>query len=227
MPGRQMTTPLLLRGDKVEPLIRVSFDDKFKDEAWLQDLLFKFPRLLPIHELEPVFDEPIPLAKEVATGAGFIDLMYFNTSGFITIVETKLWRNPGSRREVISQLIDYAKEVSGWSYEELIAAVFPTPHAAETDPLVALAREHDLGVNEATFVDSVARNLRLGRVLLLVVGDGIQEGVEHLVEFFQQTPRLQYTLGLVEMALYRLEERANDQLLVQPRIIASVVIHAV
>jgi len=46
-----------------------------------------------------------------------------NSSGYLTLVETKLWRNPESRRTVIGQIIDYAKELSRLSYEGLLDAI--------------------------------------------------------------------------------------------------------
>ncbi len=43
--------------------------------------------------------------------------------GYLTIVETKLWRNPEARREVVGQIVDYAKELSTWDVEELVASL--------------------------------------------------------------------------------------------------------
>ena len=55
------------------------------------------------------------------------------------------------------------------------------------------------------------RNLRLGRFVLLIVGDGIHEGVEKMADFLNQTPQLQFTLGLVEMGLYALDDKAQPE----------------
>ena len=40
-----------------------------------------------------------------------------------------------------------------------------------------LVREQAPGVDEAEFVDNVARHLRRGEFLLLIIGDGIREDV--------------------------------------------------
>ena len=45
--------------------------------------------------------------------------MYVNPLGLLILAEHKLWRNPQARREVIGQILDYAKEFASWSYEEL------------------------------------------------------------------------------------------------------------
>lgn len=72
-------------------------------------------------------------------------------------------------------------------------------------------------LDEARFVDSVARYLQRGEFLLLVVGDGIREGAGALVEFLEGHGTLHFTFGLVEVAIYRTPAEA---LLVRPRIVA-------
>ena len=220
MPQRQQTNPILLRDGKTSRLQRVPFSDPGFNEDWLQQLLFDNPSLLPIGDLEIAFSSAIPVARELSTSAGPIDLVLINEDGLLTVVETKLWRNPEARRKVIAQIVDYAKEMARWSYEELVAAVkVARPDVQQDDPLLALVSEHSDAFDESTFIDSVSRNLQRGRFLLLIVGDGIQEGVEHLTEFLQQTPQLGFTLGLAEIAIYR--TGADDcELFIQPSILA-------
>lgn len=69
-------------------------------------------------------------------------------------------------------------------------------------------------------MDAVSRNLRRGRFLLLIVGDGIQEGVETMADFLQQHAGMHFTLALVEMAIFR---GRPDGFLVEPRVIAKTV----
>ena len=90
-----------------------------------------------------------------------------------------------------------------------------------SDPLVDLASDGDDDMDEREFVDRMNRNLRLGRFVLLIVGDGIHEGVEQMADFLNQTPQLQFTLGLVEMGFYSLNDKAQPaDFFVQPRIVA-------
>ena len=72
-------------------------------------------------------------------------------------------------------------------------------------------------LSEAQFVDAVSRNLRLGRMLLLIVGDGIREGTETLAEYLQLHAGFHFTLALVEMPVYRLPV---DGFVIHPRILA-------
>ena len=114
--------------------------------------------------------------------------------------------------------------LSTWTYDELRQAVLScrsNDAGASSDPLVDLASDGDDDVDEQEFVDRMNRNLRLGRFVLLIVGDGIHEGVEKMAAFLNQTPQLQFTLGLVEMGLYALDDKAQPaDFFVQPRIVA-------
>lgn len=226
MPQSQFAAPLLIRDGRTTPLQRVAFGDREYNEDWLQRLLFEHPRLLPIAEIEPWFDDSLPVVRELPTRAGPLDLLYVNARGNLTLVETKLWRNPQARREVVGQVIDYAKEIARWSYADLVEAIRsadPRRFPADADPLVHLAREASPDFDERDFVDGVQRGLRRGQFLLLIVGDGIREEVVQITDYLQSTPSLGYTLGLVEIALFRASGKADDaeaDLYVQPRTLA-------
>lgn len=98
---------------------RVPFTEKMFEEGWLQGLIEDHPELLPIAEIEPAFAPAVSVGREVATASGYIDNLLLSPQGYLTIVETKLWRNPEARREVVGQIIDYAKDVSRWAFAEL------------------------------------------------------------------------------------------------------------
>jgi hypothetical protein len=57
-------------------------------------------------------------------------------------------------------------------------------------------------VDEVAFNDALTANLRRGRFLLLIVGDGIREGVEAIAEYLQAHAGLHFSLGLVELPIY-------------------------
>jgi len=158
-------------------LERASPDDFGKSEAWIQELLFKYPGLIPIDEIEPAFRGLIPIARELRTSHGLLDLFFLNAKGHITLIETKLWSNPEARRQVVAQIIDYATEISRWSYMELVSAIRNANDSKDSDPLTSAARAAaGEEFNEADFTDTVSRNLFGGKFLLLIVGDGIHQG---------------------------------------------------
>jgi len=224
MEERRYCDPLVVTDDgATHKLTRVAFDERTVQEGWLQDLLERHPELLPVEDIEPAFAPLIPIGREVGTPAGSIDNLFINPEGYITLVETKLWRNPEARRLVVAQILDYAKEVSLWDYEQLdghIRAAARQRRRQDAGPYeMAKASGAAADLDEAQFVDRVTRNLRRGRLLLIIAGDGIRESVEAMAEYLQQTPGLQFTLALVELLTYELSP-GSAALLVVPQVVA-------
>jgi hypothetical protein len=217
---RQYCTPMVVQAGKAVGLQRVKFTERTIKEGWLQKLLLAHPELIPVEEIEPAFAPLVPVAMEIPTKAGEMDLLFVNPQGYPTLVETKLWRNPEARRQVVTQILDYAKEFAGWSYGDLSAAVARAlKEKGGADPMWrAVARRPD--ADRQAFGENLARNLSRGTFLLLIIGDGIREGVEQLAAYLQQTPGLNFTLALVEMALFRMDSGKGASLLVQPRVVA-------
>ena len=89
------------------------------DESTLRDLLFRFPESLPIAVIDASYSGAVPICRELATPAGYVDALFVNSHGRMTLAEFKLWRNPQARREVIGQILDYAQALARWSYEDL------------------------------------------------------------------------------------------------------------
>ena len=194
------------------------------DENWLQRLLFETPEILPIGEIDPAFAPAVPLCRELPTEAGSIDLAYVSEQGLLSIVECKLWRNPEARRVAVSQILDYAKEISRWSYEELDNAVRrAAKRPGNTNTLFDLVQEQNDTIDEQTFVDDVTRNLESGRFLLLVVGDGIREGVERIADYLKQSAGIRFTFGLVELAIFDMPDESAGGVIVEPRVLARTV----
>lgn len=185
-------------------------------EATLQNLLFRFPETLPIAAIDPAYIGVVPVCKELRTPSGYVDALFVNPHGRLVLVEFKLWRNPEARREVIGQILDYAKDLASWDYADLQREVSLNTRSTG-NVLFDLVRNENEVLNENDFVDNVSRHLKRGEFLLLIVGDGIQEGVENIVDFVQRHSGLHFNLALVEAALYR---DASDQLFVHPRVLA-------
>jgi hypothetical protein len=135
-------------------------------------------------------------------------------------VECKLWRNPEGRREVVGQILDYAKELSRWSSSDLQREVSRRLNR-DGNPLLDMVRAVDPLIDEIQFNDTLTANLRRGRFLLLIVGDGIREGVEAIAEYLQVHAGLHFSLGLVELPVYIMP---NGDRLVAPRVLARATI---
>jgi Domain of unknown function (DUF4268) len=186
-------------------------------EQWLQRVLFECPESLPANDVDPHIGPLIPICMEIETGAGPADILYVTPTGQLVLVETKLWRNPEARRAVVGQILDYAKQLTSWTFDILeekasLAAGTPSGH------LLACLKQRFPEADEAVFVDGVGRSLSTGDFLLLIVGDGIRIGAESLVSFLERFGHMRFGLGLIEVAAFRL---SNGDFLLQPRVLAK------
>lgn len=189
------------------------------DERFVQELVHHCPTVLPIAEVEPAFSPVTPVCMELPLASGYLDNLLVTPRGDLVAVECKLWRNVEARREVIAQIIDYAKDLQSLTYEGLETAI----RQARSEPgfnlyahVSAETDEPDAALDEPRFVDAVSRNLRRGRCLLVILGDGITENVEGLTEFLQQHAGLHFALVLVQLSFHDLP--GTDQFVVVPSI---------
>lgn len=226
--ARQDGTPVWISGTGgAERLPRVELDGSGGyDEAWLQELLFHNPDILPIDRIEPGFNPPISVCRELplqfgAGRSGALDNVFVTSEGGLVLVEAKLWRNPQARREVVAQAMDYAAAIFRLDYARFEAAVLQAQLAAKDTPksLVELVRRVDPSVDEITFCDGLTRNLRLGRAIVAVVGDGVREDVMSLAELLQSHAGHRFTFALVELGIYE----APGGRLVSPSVLAQTV----
>lgn len=198
----------------------VSLEERKYDEAWLQELIERHPEILPVAEIDETYAPAYCIGREVPTAVGPADHVLASPTGRLTIVETKLWKNPQARREAVIQLIDYAKEVRKWTYDDLDRLVRTyTKHTGGKGKGLFEAVSAEAELDEADFVDAVSRNLRRGAFLLLVVGDGIRESVEDMAEVLSQTPQMLFTLALVELKVYEAHAHPDLPRLVMPRVV--------
>jgi hypothetical protein len=215
---RQHTTPTLIRNQTAESLKKIELYENPYNEDWLQNIVFEQPNILPISEIEPVFADAVAICRELRTGSGFCDVVLVNSSGFVTIVECKLWKNPDARRKVVAQVMDYAKDIACWNYGTFEKNCIIARGDSSTS-LLDIVRKLYPDTDEKTFVDNVQRNLRDARILLALVGDGIRESAEDLTVFLQRHGHLHFSLALIELPLYELPD--NSGVLITPRVLTK------
>jgi hypothetical protein len=122
---------------------------------------------------------------------------------------------------VFAQIVDYAKDLQVLSYPDLEKAIKTARNESGYSLFGAVmeAADEDARVDESTFLDAVSRNLRRGRFLLAIVGDGVTANLEDMTEFLQQHAGLHFGLALVQLAVHQLP--SGSQLVIVP----SVPIH--
>ncbi len=214
---RSQGIPFVISNTETYRLERVPLTEKLFQENWLQKLIFDNPQILPVDNLEIGFSPLIPLGREISTDVGFIDNLFISSDGYLTIVETKLWRNPEAKREVVGQIIDYAKELTSWSFDKLDNEI-KNKHPNKKGIIESINEFENID-NEynSVLIDNIHRNLKRGRFLLLIVGDGIRESVEDMVDYLSKSAQLLFTLGLVELQIYKRQD--NDEMIVVPNLI--------
>lgn len=186
-------------------LERLELTDKLTLESFLQETLHARPEIIPVDSIDSSYGPLISLGREIDN----IDNLFISPDGRLTLVETKLWRNPQAVREVVAQILDYATRLSQWSYEQLQerARKAASPAAGSDWTLHGFVQKHDipehLALSEADFIDEVQTSLSNGRFLLLIVGDGIRENLESMMESLHTHPQKQFTFGLLELQLFQ------------------------
>jgi hypothetical protein len=196
------------------------------DEAWLQRLLFHNPNLLPTEQIEPGFGILVAACQELplafgANRSGALDNVFVTPDGGLFFVEAKLWRNPEARRAVIAQAIEYAAAIFRMNYLEFEAAVMQARQKLpnQVSSLFELVKTANEETGEADFIDAVTRNLRRGRAIIAVVGDGIREDLELLAELLQSHAGDRFTFALIEMGLFQSADKTLQ--VVAPSVLAK------
>lgn len=199
-----------------------------RNESWLQSLIFDHPEILPVADFDESYAPVIPVGREISTSSGYIDNLFVSPSGAITIVETKLWTNPERHRTVVAQIIDYAKELTRWNYDDLNSSILIAARRedrGEPESLDQMVNPYldEAGLTIEDFQERVISTLSNGEFLLLIIGDVISPNLALLTESISGAPGLDFRLGLVELQLYRLEEPSTWPLLVVPEIVGRTV----
>lgn len=221
--------PVIVSDDGIKQLQRTPLSSKTFKELWLQELLEKSPETLPTGYVDNIFAPLIFVAREVEVESGYIDNLYISAKGYIVIVETKLWRNPESKRQVVGQILDYAKDVSTWNYEKL-DSVYKEYNKGKTLFSQMIEKGFYEAEDESYFIDVVEKNIQTSRFLLMVVGDGIREDVEKMAEFLNSSVSMQFQFALCELEVYELKDGERlivPQLTTKTKVITRTLVNSV
>ena len=191
-----------------------------KDEAWLRDTLRDHADTIPVRAIDAAYGPLISICTELPVHGNRMDNLFVSPNGRLTLVECKLWRNQQARREVVAQILDYAKEITTWSYSELQKNI-NNRTGMSGNHLFKLVQGRYPDIRVSDFIDDVETALRQGKFMLLIVGDGIKADVKALTELIDRQSTAAFTFGMVEVAMY---QAPDSSILVQPRLLASTVL---
>ncbi len=211
-------TPLLLSNDKSGLLLSRTSTRRDPavetyEETLLQEVIDRWPDVLPIGDFLPNVSSVCSLGREIPAGLGesdgYIDNMLVTDDGHLVIVETKLWKNPEALRKVIAQTLQYGMAVTQMTLEEFedrIRRSDPKGQRLAQDETVLQRATRLLQEKADDFEDSFDRLRRNGDILLLIVADAVRASVERIVEWMNKFGSTPYKLGLVELGLYELPD---------------------
>lgn len=207
--------PVILdQNSRGKTLVPIEENQSVYNELWLQNTIDNNPEILPVSEIESVFYPLVSIGREVHTDTGgFIDNLFISPGGYITFAETKLWRNSQARREVLSQVLEYASSIKKWEYQD-IDTHFQSNQSRKNIKVTGLAEWMHLHyqVDRIDFEKNVTRFLKMGRFLILIVGDRIRE---ELINYFDDL-NLPYNIAFVELQCFTMSESETWPLFVVP-----------
>jgi hypothetical protein len=184
---------LVLQESRWEPAARAAF---VRGEPEFQKIVQTiFGELLGAQ-----IDIPAVVAREVVTPeGGRIDVLAIDAEGVISICECKLERNPGARRAVLGQVLEYGGALHGMPVDEFldrVTAALRRRDASSGDAVEEMGRLVD-DWSPQRWRANVAEALEQGHFRLIVAVDAVTPALRRTIEFLND--RADFPLIVVEL----------------------------
>jgi hypothetical protein len=215
-----------LNGDKITPMpsrpLREGMLGKTLENA-LQTLFEKHPQVIPGKQIDPSIDDPprfVLLRREMPVGGWSLDHLFVDQRAILTLVETKLFQNPESRREIIGQIIEYAANAvlcwgNGTARQKAMEFWANQTPIRSLDDLISGEFGEDLDCED--FWDRVEENLRDNKIRLIIAADELRPEVRRMIEYLNREMQNAELLGL-ELKCYGSEP---NSLVLVPRLVGQ------
>lgn len=199
------------------PLVRATRQGEntpYKEDL-LQVIIDSNPAVLPVRDFLPTTSSVVSLGREIELSigerTGYVDNLLITNEGWLVVVETKLWRNPQSTREVIAQILEYGMALGGIGIRSL-EGLLKLPGGTSLREFLqdTPAGEHLID----DFEDVVERRLRRGEMLYLIASDAIRFSVERIADWLNKGGSAPFKFGLVELRFF---DMPQGGVLVVPR----------
>jgi len=171
-----MAKILLIDGDNIKVIDKV----KFAEEGKLQDYLEKYPTLIPLADIVEGASDLLCIGREVGAGPGAIDLLFIDKDGLLTIVETKLAKNPEARRTVIGQIIEYASYISQWTADKVYEVANDYLKSNLDEVIQEISEGEPLG---SDYRSNIEQNLKSGKIRLIIAVDELNDPLRATITF--------------------------------------------
>jgi len=207
-----MTGIFLIQAD--DQLVEMS-EKSYEAESLLQELLAKYPNLLPgdqINNTDPrrwlLISREVALSHEDNNSNKWsVDHLFLDQDAIPTLVEVKRSENTDIRRKVVGQMLDYASNASVYWQVEAIKNLFEsTCQKQDLDPDVVLRDFISDSDDPENFWRKVKSNLQDGKIRMLFVADAIPAELRRIVEF------LNSQMNRAEVLAIEIKQYTNDNL---------------
>jgi hypothetical protein len=208
-----------------------ALEEGFASEAELQEFLREHPDLMPLEEIDLNAPALLCIGWEVGLASGAEDLLYIDRNGLLTVVETKLRKNPEARREVVGQILEYAAQMATWSSTDVArqaerffsSSACPEQYRGCTlEKALQLFVESSEGLSDLSydcFLGQVQANIDNGRFRLIIAVDEPPEPLLRTVEFVNRFS-LRFEMYLIQLKRFR--DLAREQNIFVPALFGKV-----
>ena len=178
---------------------QVAESSVYPNEDYLQKILYESPELIPFTSTGTPRDAKMLTMREFwMKGSGRTDLIVVHATGDISVIECKLATNPEVKREVIGQVLDYASNLWGMSYEDFDRrSQKETKGVSLSDYFAELCGDEDF--DGPAFVASVTDTLKAGRFGLIVAVDVLGPSLERITRYIESRSGEALTIFVLEM----------------------------
>jgi len=192
-------------------------------EDALQTFFEKYPQIIPGKQIDPVSEDSpnfVLLRREMPVGGWSLDHLFVDQNSILTLVETKLFQNPESRREVIGQIIEYAANAekfwAGGSARQKATEFWSNQDPPkELDKILQNEFGEDLDIED--FWRKVEENLKNDKIRLIIATDELRPEVRRMIEYLNNEMQNTEVLGL-ELKFYG---EKTDSMVLVPRLVGQ------
>jgi len=176
-------------------------------EDALQTFFEKYPQIIPGKQIDPISDDPpyfVLLRREMPVGGWSLDHLFVDQHSILTLVETKLFQNPESRREVIGQIIEYAANAieawaGGGARQKATEFWGNQSPPKEIDALLMEEFGEELDIDD--FWRKVEENLTNKKIRLIIASDNLRPEIRRMIEYLNDEMKHTDIFGL-ELKFY-------------------------
>jgi len=206
-------------------------EEGFASEDELQTFLKEHPDLMPLEEIDLNAPPLLCIGWEVGLASGAEDILYIDPNGLLTVVETKLRRNPEARREVVGQILEYAAQMSTWiaaDAERQAEKFFNSSVCPQQYRGCTLERALQVFLESSEllpefsydyFLEQVRSNIDRGHFRLVIAIDEPPEPLLKTVEFVNRFSQ-RFEMYLIQLKRFR--DLARDQNIFVPALFGKV-----